>query len=87
MNMIICSIFDVKSGLYSRPFPQQNAAVAVRGFKDEVNRQDPSNDMFKHPEDFKLYVHGYFDDTTGVISGSGMVELLITGTECVNGSV
>ena len=32
---------------------------------------DPSNDMFKHPEDFKLYTHGVFDDTTGVISGSG----------------
>lgn len=84
MKIILCSIFDVKSGLYSRPFPQQNAAVAVRGFKDEVNRQDPANDMYKHPEDFKLYQHGVFDDQDGSLVGIDP-QLLVTGTECING--
>ena len=39
---------------------------AIRGFQDAVN--DPNNrQLNQHPEDFDLYVVGYFDDQTGTL--------------------
>ena len=72
MNLVIVSVKDTAAGAFGRPIFVQSPAVAVRSFRDEINRPDSQEDMSKHPEDFELYFVGEFDDQTGVISPAEM---------------
>lgn len=68
MIMIVVSIKDLGSQLFSRPQFVPAVGVALRSFMDEVNRvpspQMP-NDLYSHSDDFELYELATFDDTTG----------------------
>lgn len=70
MIQVIVSVKDTAAQAFGRPVFVPTAAVAVRSFRDEVNRKDSTEDMAKHPDDFELYQLGEFDDSTGVISVS-----------------
>lgn len=50
---------------FNRPFFVPTVAVAVRSFTDEVNRAAEDNQMFRHPDDYELWVVGAFDDESG----------------------
>ncbi|AXH75193.1 MAG: nonstructural protein [Microviridae sp.] len=65
MIMQLFSIYDSASGLFGRPMFMVSRGQAVRSFTDEVNRNDPQNDLYKHPSDFTLYHLGAFDDADG----------------------
>jgi len=65
---VIVSVKDTAAQAFGRPVFVPTTAVAVRSFRDEVNRKDSNEDMAKHPDDFELYEIGSFDDSTGVIS-------------------
>jgi len=65
MIMIVCSIKDRAADAFDRPFFVPSVGIALRGFQDEVNRQDGDNQVFNHPDDFDLYELGEFDDSTG----------------------
>jgi hypothetical protein len=67
MIQIILSVKDTAAQAFGRPMFVPTAALAVRSFRDEVNRSDANNEMFKHPDDFELYELGSFDDSTGLI--------------------
>lgn len=67
MIQIILSVKDTAAQAFGRPMFLPSSAVGVRSFRDEVNRSDANNEMFKHPEDFELYELGTYDDSTGII--------------------
>jgi hypothetical protein len=67
MIQIIVSVKDSAAQAFGRPIFVPSTAVAVRSFRDEINRKDSTEDMAKHPEDFELYELGSFDDSNGVI--------------------
>lgn len=61
--MLIFSIFDSKSMLFSRPIATTNEATAKR--LCAASLADPQSDYHRNPEDFSLFVLGTFDDTSG----------------------
>lgn len=86
MQMIVCSVFDVAAGVYSRPFFVASKGLAIRSFQDEVSRKADDNPMSAHPADFKLFYLGTFDDLTGKFTGVGFdgvgqPELLLNGSD------
>ncbi len=81
MKMLIFSIYDEASGLYSRPFFDTAPSVAIRSFGDIANGKDhPISD---HPEDYTLYQIGSFQDGLGVIVPENKA-LLATALELVS---
>jgi hypothetical protein len=69
MYQIIVSVKDSAAQAFGRPIFVPSTAVAVRSFRDEINRKDSTEDMANHPEDFELYELGSFDDADGSIVG------------------
>ena len=65
MKLVLCSVKDRAADAYGRPMFVPSVGVAIRSFSDEVNRKDPENQLFNHPDDFDLYELGVFDDSTG----------------------
>lgn len=68
MILQMLCVRDSAVGSYNQPFCVAAIGVAVRSFGDEVKRDAPDNQMFKHPEDFELFHIGSFDDSTGTVS-------------------
>jgi hypothetical protein len=62
--MKVYSVYDVKMGLYDKPFYQHNKLQAIRSFADAVN--DSESPFFKHPEDYRLFELGEYDQDTGL---------------------
>ena len=67
MKQVIISVKDTAAQAFTRPVFVPAIAVALRSFRDEVNRSDSTDDLARHPEDFELYEIGSFDDANGVI--------------------
>lgn len=63
MTNKIYSIYDEKAEIFSTPFFSMNDNMAIRSFQDLAN--DPSSTIYKHPEDYKLYELGEFEDQSG----------------------
>jgi len=78
MKLIVCSVRDKATEVFSRPFYVATAAQAIRTFTDEVNRQGDDNQFNKHPTDFDLYELGSFNDEDGHTDCINP-RLLITG--------
>jgi len=68
MQLFICSVHDSAAQAYNRPFFAPSIGLAIRSFKDEVNRDSPDNPMFKHSDDYSLHQMGTFDDADGKIT-------------------
>lgn len=66
--MNIYAIYDRAAGMYNTPFFQPTDAHALRAFKAEVNRPDPSNYIYLYPSEYDLFMLGSYDDTNGVIN-------------------
>jgi len=67
MRQAIVSVKDTAAQAFGRPIFVPAVAVALRGFRDQVNLVDSTDDLARHPEDFELYQIGEFDDSTGII--------------------
>ena len=67
MKQVIISVKDTAAEAFGRPIFVPAIPVALRGFRDEVNRSDSTDDLARHPDDFELYEIGSFDDATGII--------------------
>ncbi len=81
MKLNIYSIYDVASGLYSRPFFTQSDGEATRSFNDIAC--DTDHPIGKHPEDYTLFRLGVFDDTNGSFHDESN-QALMTGLETVS---
>lgn len=62
MKSKIYSVYDIKAKIYDRPFFLQNSGVAMRAFGDAV--KDSSSAISKHPEDYRLFELGEYNDLT-----------------------
>lgn len=67
MLQVIVSVKDTAAQAFGRPVFVPAIPVAVRSFRDEVNRKDSTEDLARHPDDFELYELGTFDDSTGIV--------------------
>lgn len=65
MQLHVMSVFDGKVGAFGTPMFTMSIGASERGFSDEVNRSDPNNTLFNHPEDFILYHLGSWNDDDG----------------------
>lgn len=64
MKLNIYCVHDSKGKAFVSPFYFPEVGQATRHFSDLVN--EGKNIVSRHPEDYKLYHMGYFDDQAGV---------------------
>ncbi|WNK14598.1 MAG: nonstructural protein [Microvirus sp.] len=64
MKLKAFSILDTKTNAFAAPWFMPSTGLAVRVFTDVVN--EPGNTINKHPEDFRLFQIGEWEDGTGV---------------------
>jgi len=79
MKLTVFSIFDEKAQTFSKPFFLTHKGEAIRVFSDVVN--DEKSMIAKHPEDYKLYKLGSFDDVSGVMESLPMPEFINNATD------
>lgn len=65
MKQIVVAVKDSAMQQFMRPFYVPAIAAAVRSFGDEVNRQSEDNQMYRHPDDYELWVLAEFEDEGG----------------------
>ncbi len=80
MKLNAYTIYDVASGVYTRPFFTGSDGEATRSFKDIAT--DAEHPIGQHPEDYTLYRNGTYNDNTGKLV-SEELEKLMTGLQCV----
>lgn len=61
------TVFDSAAGLYLEPFSAPTAEVAIRGFRQAVNKADHQFNLY--PDDYTLFEIGSFDPESGEIMG------------------
>lgn len=81
MKLFLVAVKDRKAGVFTAPQCVVRLEAGLRGFADEVNRADPNNMWFKHPEDFELHHVGSFDDQVGRVEPLGDPVVLGCGDE------
>lgn len=81
MRYKIMSVRDRAADVFGQPFFVAAVGVGIRGFKDEINNASNGNQLFKHPEDFDLYLLGEFDDSTGEFDVK-RPEMVVVGKDC-----
>lgn len=79
----ILAIKDRALDVYNLPFVQQSVAQAVRGFTDEVNSDPAKSGIAQHPDDYDLYLIGYYDDVVGKLWAHDELELIVRGKDLV----
>jgi len=63
MDLVHCSIFDEKAGVYAAPFSAPSVLYAKRTFSDFCNDREIIIGL--HPADFTLYKVGVFSTDSG----------------------
>jgi hypothetical protein len=81
MKLVLCTVKDRAADAFGRPMFVPSVGVAIRSFSDEVNRDDPENQLNRHPDDFDLYELGEFDDNTGLFDLHDQPKLLSLGKQ------
>lgn len=77
-NMTACAVYDCKADAWHNPMFFQSKGQAHRSFSDAVNQKD--SDFNRHPEDYAMYVVGYFNGEDGAMMGHGP-EIICTGID------
>lgn len=65
MKMKIYAVKDRATDSYGNPMFLLAVGQALRSFTDEINRNEPQNMMYAHPDDFDLYELGEYETDTG----------------------
>ena len=86
MILKVFSVYDAKACFFSNPVFDQKEASVIRGFCDEVLREDKHNQWNKHPEDFSLFLLGEFDNETGAIKTHPPVNLITASAAVASAS-
>lgn len=77
MRMIVLAVFDVQSQSFARPIFVASRGVGSRMLADEINRAAQDNVMYMHPEDFRLFELGEFDDQSGLFVCHQLPQLVV----------
>jgi hypothetical protein len=83
MKLVMLALFDVKVSGFMTPFFAQSTGAAVRSLSDLVNGRDrtqPDAPPVMHPEDFRLFVFGEWDDVGRLV----LADTPQLVAECVN---
>nr|AVQ10197.1 DNA binding protein VP4 [Gokushovirinae environmental samples] len=65
MKMHMFAVQDVQAQAFMQPMFCQSQGVAIRMIADEVNRPAQDNVLYQHPEDFRLFSLGSWDNESG----------------------
>lgn len=82
MRLFVLAIRDRALDAFGTPLCVQSVAAGVRSFTDEVNRAAEDNQLYKHPEDFDLYLVGHFETSDGQLQAEG-VQMVAVGKDVV----
>lgn len=80
----VLSVYDRVSQVYGVPNYVVSIGGANRAFGDEINRADPQNALYQHPDDFELYELGEFDDQTAEFKPC-VIRLIAAGSDLKKG--
>lgn len=61
----VYAIFDTKADMFNQPFVFTTNGQAIRAFSDLA--YDKNTFVGRHPEDYRLFKIGMFDDSTGLL--------------------
>lgn len=78
------SILDTKANIFNTPFLMRSTGEAVRAFSDLCN--DPQSAINKHPDDYRLFYCGDFDQDHGTFDKLDRPQPLGAGSEYVTPS-
>lgn len=67
MIYLLASIHDRSVDAFQPIACVRAKGEAIRHFQDAVNNDQQPGPLYKHPDDFDLYIIGTFDDTDGSI--------------------
>lgn len=70
----VYAVFDEKAKNFGAPFCTSNDNLAMRSFNDAA--ATPGSVIHNHPEDFKLYQLGTFDDNSGKLTTLELPEFI-----------
>lgn len=71
MRLILMSVYDDVAQFYSPPFAVKTEAEGRRIFDDAC--KDSRSNIASHPEDYRLFKVGIFDDGSGLVVDSDPV--------------
>lgn len=78
MIMVALSIFDSKAEFFCPPFFVRTEAEGKRMFLESC--QDSNTSLSQHPDDFRLYVVGSWDDSSGSMIPLSPVSFICDGS-------
>lgn len=70
MIYLLASIHDRSIDAFQPVGCVRAKGEAIRYFQDQINDEQRGGPLYKHPDDFDLYIVGTFDDATGTITGT-----------------
>lgn len=73
MILFLHVIYDSVSKVYDVPFPSRSEEEAIRSFGNLASNAETM--VGKHPEHFKLFRVGLYDDSTGKIAPEDIVHV------------
>jgi len=68
MNKVVVAVRDSAADAFMSPFVSPSNGMAIRSFRDEVNRAAEGNTMHAHPGDFELWLICEWDETAGMFA-------------------
>lgn len=76
-TLVVVSLLDVQAQAFGRPIFYPAKGAALREIGDEVNRNDSKNMLFQHPQDFRVFELGSWDEQTGIFTCHAQPLLLV----------
>lgn len=76
---LVCAVYDKAAESFMNIFAVQSRGLAMRGFIDEVNRESDTNSLYRHSDDYGLYLVARFDEVSGLMAPVSPPELLLDG--------
>jgi hypothetical protein len=83
MVLRLYSVFDEKASSFGSPFYLETDGMALRLFSDQVTDSSHPSLLNQHPEDFKLYCIGQFDNDSGEVIKESQPRFLANGSDFV----
>lgn len=74
MKKAVYALYDLKAEFYGPPIVQDNDAVVQRSLIAAVRQ--PGSTIADHPNDFRLYQVGEYNDATGELIGQDPPRLV-----------
>lgn len=81
-KILVMSVYDIKIESYGPPFFALAIGQASRIFEDSVNAAD--SPLGKHPEDYRLFHIGYFDESDGSLISLEKPSVVREAVDCMH---